>query len=205
MGYTLYCAYFASHSVFPRDLSAKRAKADSYDDSKPYAGAGSQLAKVQPRTTDDEHDDLIGDKCGSRSRPLDTSDTCHSVVLLLIILTCMTYSVCTMVMTMDDNHDDGDVDEKEEEDADNYDEEDDYDDIYHDGLNHETMVTKGMSMRMMLVAGSPVSGNHDDDDGDKDDNDDDDAGGVPSDDNGLNPEVLTMMVMLAGSPVMTMV
>ena len=94
MGYTLYCAYFASHSVFPRDLSAKRAKADSYDDSKPYAGAGSQLAKVQPRTTDDEHDDLIGDKCGSRSQPLDTSDTCHSIVLLRIIL----YPYCTMMM-----------------------------------------------------------------------------------------------------------
>ena len=55
MGYTLYCAYFASHSVFPHDLSAKLAKADSYDHSKPSAGAGSQAAEVPLETTDDEH------------------------------------------------------------------------------------------------------------------------------------------------------
>ena len=48
-GYALYCAYFASHSVFPRDLSAKRAKADSYNNWKP--------AEVQARTTGDDHDD----------------------------------------------------------------------------------------------------------------------------------------------------
>ena len=63
----------------------------------------------------------------------------------------------------------------------------------------------------------PIHGNHDDGnvdeeeweddanichdgDGEKDDNDDD-AGGVPSYDNGLNPETMMMMMMLAGSPV----
>ena len=89
MGYTLYCAYFASHSVFPRDLSAKRAKADSYDDSKPSAGAGSQAAEVPLETTDDEHNDDYWWQVWDPITRLDTSDTCHSVVLLPIILTCM--------------------------------------------------------------------------------------------------------------------